>query len=80
MPEKINDSIIEETERIPPNTKNIAEVAERNALVSLSSKGRNIDMRRNELNLMGELKKYRRSEEMRPPVNVTNSKRKAKSF
>lgn len=74
-----NKSIIEETESISRCTRNLAEVAERKALFSLSMKERNADPRGNEFNFMEELRRYRRSEEMRP-TNEIHSKRKTKSF
>lgn len=74
-----NKSIIEETECISPCTRNLAEVAERKALISLSMKERKANMRGNEWNFMEELRRYRRSEEMRPTKEI-HSKRKTKSF
>lgn len=74
-----NKSIIEETESISRNTNNIAEAAERNAFISLSIKQRNADLRRSDLNLMEELRKYRKSDEMRSKEEI-RSRRKTKSF
>lgn len=58
-----NKSILEESEKISRNTQNITEAAERRAVISLSAKEHNMGLRQNELNLMQELRKYRRSDE-----------------
>lgn len=76
-----NKTILNESEIISQNTRNIIEAAERNALRSLSIKEQNIDTRRNELNLLGELRKYRRSEEAQNTAPAPlYPKRKAKSI
>lgn len=74
-----NKSIIEETESISKNTSNITEAAERNAFISLSMKQRNSDLRRKDLNFIEELRKYRKSDEMRSE-GVIHSRRETKSF
>lgn len=74
-----NKSIIEETESISRNTSNITEAAERNAFISLSMKQRNSDLRRKDLNFIEELRKYRKSDEMRSKEEI-RSRRKTKSF
>lgn len=48
-------------------------------MISLRSKEQGLDLRRSELNLMHELKIYRRSGEMSRP-NMTSDKRKTKSL
>lgn len=65
---------------ISQSTRNIIEAAERKALVSISIKEQNFDGRRNELNLLEELRKYRRSNEMKPKSHAPFPKRKAKSI
>lgn len=76
-----NRSILEESQMISPNSKNIIETAERKALMSLSIKEQNVDARRDELNLLGELRKYRRSDEIKSNTPLPSyPKRKAKSI
>lgn len=65
---------------ISQSTRNIIEAAERKALVSISIKEQNFDGRRNELNLLEELRKYRRSNEMKQKSHAPFPKRKAKSI
>lgn len=48
-------------------------------MISLCTKEQGLDLRRSELNLMQELKIYRRSGEMSRP-NITADKRKTKSL
>lgn len=58
------------------------EAAERKALLSLSTKDQHFDTRRNELNLLEELRKYRKSDEF-PPFTKKHSpipRRKTKSI
>lgn len=59
-----NKSILEESENISRDTQVITEVAERRAVISLTAKEHNMGTRQNELNLMQELRKYRRSDEI----------------
>lgn len=75
-----NRTIIEESEMISKNTRNIIEAAERKALLSLSNKEQYFDTRRDELNLMKELRKYRRSDDMKLKRNSPLSKRTANSI
>lgn len=58
------NSDIERPKSVADNTNNIVETAERNAMLSLSAKEHSIDLRRSELNLVEELKKYRRSTDL----------------
>lgn len=74
-----NKSILEESEIISDNTKIIADIAERNAMISISAKGRSSDLRRSELNLVEELRKYRRSNEVHTTKKAAPP-RKTKSF
>lgn len=69
-----------ESETISTRTRNILETAERKALMSLSTKGQNFDARRDGLNLLEELRKYRRSDEMKPKQHSPLPRRKAKSI
>lgn len=73
-------SIRKESKTIPQRTRHILETAERKALSSLSTKEQNFDARRDELNLLEELRKYRRSDEMKPNQHSPFPKRKAKSI
>lgn len=75
----VNKSILEESESIPKWTQVMADAAERRAIISLTAKEHNVDLRRDELNLIQELRKYRRSEELRPPNDYAVS-RKTKSI
>lgn len=76
-----NKTILNESEKISQNTQSIIEAAERKAFLSLSIKEQNIDTRRNELNLLGELRMYRRSEEAKNTAPAPlHPKRKAKSI
>lgn len=60
----VNKSILEESESISQNTQVITDVAERRAVSSLTAKEHNMGSRQNELNLIQELRKYRRSDEI----------------
>lgn len=73
-----NQSILEESESIPHNTTNISEVAERKAFISLVAKEHGL--RGNDLNLMKELRKYRRSDEIGSENKQYKTPRKTKSF
>lgn len=73
-------TILEETKTTSQNTHNIIEAAERKALLSLSMKEQIFDARRNELNLLEELRKYRRSDQMKPKSPSPFPKRKTKSI
>lgn len=73
-------TILAESEMISQRTRDIIEAAERKALLSLSTKDQNVDARRNELNLLGELRKYRRSDEIKPKKHSPFPRRKAKSI
>lgn len=70
----------EKSEAISQRTRNILEAAERKALFSMSTKEQNSDGRRDELNLLEELRKYRRSDEMKPKQHSPFPRRKAKSI
>lgn len=60
----VNKSILEESESISQNTQVITDVAERRVVSSLTAKEHNMGSRQNELNLIQELRKYRRSDEI----------------
>lgn len=68
------------SETISQRTRNILEAAERKALISMSTKEQSLGARRDELNLLDELRKYRRSEEMKPKQHSPFPRRKAKSI
>lgn len=69
-----------DSEMISQRTRNVIEEAERKALQSLSTKDQNFDARRNELNLLQEMRKYRRSDEIKPKKQSPFPRRKTKSI
>lgn len=76
-----NKTVLTDSKMFSQNTRDTIKAAERKALQSLLKKEQSSEISQNQLNLLDEFRKYRRSDETKPLTpRPLNPKRKAKSI